>query len=432
MTEIPQNPLPTTNPSEAQPPGSPSQPNPPPVTNAQKPISSPSHPHSKKFSHNKPLIIAILIFLSLGIAYFFFWLLWGRFHEYTNDAYVGGNKVVVTPQIEGIVTSLTALSTDYVPKGRVLVEIDQTDALIALERSIAELGKAVREVQQMFENAKVLQASILMKKAVFLKSALDYERRKALIDEGAISKEDLEHSEADLQSAFADLIATEHNYIAALSLVENTSIDTHPFVEEAKNAVRSAYVFLQRCIITSPVSGIVAQRTVQVGERVKKAQPLMAIVPLDQMWVDANFKEVQLKKMRVGQEAKVTSDIYGGQIAYHGKVVGIGGGTGSVFSVLPPQNATGNWIKIVQRLPVKIEIDAEELKSYPLRLGLSMEVTVDIENTNLPAVPDAKPDEPIYSTDVFEEQESGAEELISIVIQENLSPHFINDTQEVY
>jgi membrane fusion protein, multidrug efflux system len=376
---------------------------------------------------NKAIFITLLIFVILGAAWFLYWLLYDRFYQYTTDAYVDGNNVVLTPQIPGIVIAFSAMDADYVPEGRVLVELDKTDATIALDKAIADLGSAVRNVMQMFEQARQYEAMIAMKKAEFIKAAQDYEHRKNLIDEGGVSREDFEHSEAALQASFADLIATEHQYIAAVAQVENTTIVTHPMVEQAKNEVRDTFVTYQRCTIKAPVSGLVAQRTVQVGERVDAGQALMAIVPLDQMWVSANFKEVQLTKMRVGQPAVVDSDIYGGRVKFQGKVAGIGGGTGSVFSVLPPQNATGNWIKIVQRIPVRIILDQNQIKQFPLRLGLSMEVTVDISDTEKPFVPCERPEGALYRTNVFASQEDGAEELIDEVIEANLSPTFLND-----
>lgn len=377
--------------------------------------------------HKKAILIAVIVFLVLGLTYFCYWFFYQRFHEYTNDAYVDGNMVVVTPLVPGIVVSFTALDTDFVNEGRVLVELDKTDARIALDNAIAELGNAVRRVQELFENVNTLQASIAMKKALFVRAAQDYERRLELIDEGAVSTEDLEHSAADVQATYADMVATEHSYIAAMAQVEGTTVYDHPLVNQSKDKVRDAYVFLQRCTITAPATGIVAQRTVQVGEHVKKGQSLLAIVPLDQMWITSNYKEVQLSKMRVGQPVKVTTDIYGRGVVFQGKVAGIGGGTGSVFSVLPPQNATGNWIKIVQRIPVKIDIPEEMIKKHPLRLGLSVETNVDLHQRNLPMVPDIKPAQPIYETGVFVHQEDGAELLIAQIIEENLSPHFVKD-----
>jgi membrane fusion protein (multidrug efflux system) len=384
----------------------------------------PNHEHRKR---NKAILITILIFLVLGAAWFAYWLIWGRFYQYTTDAYVDGNNVVLTPQVPGIVVSFSAMDADFVPQGRVLVELDKTDASIALDNAVAELGSAVRNVMGMFEQVKQTQAMIGMKKAEFVKAAQDYDHRKSLVENGGVSLEDFEHAEAALQASFADLISTEHLYIASIAQVENTTVETHPMVEQAKSHVRDTFVFYQRCTIKAPVSGIVAQRTVQVGESVKVGQPLMALVPLDQMWVNANFKEVQLPKMRVGQPADISSDIYGGRVVYKGIIAGIGGGTGSVFSVLPPQNATGNWIKIVQRIPVRIILDQEQVKEFPLRLGLSMEVTVDIHDTEKPFIPAVRPDIPLYTTDVFEEQEEGAEWLIEQTINANLSPTFLGD-----
>src|ERR1700722_9854954 len=390
----------------------------------------PQSPPKDNRKRNRAITITVLIFVFLGIVWFAYWLFYGRFHQYTDDAYVDGNNVVLTPQVPGIVISFSVNNADYIPQGRILVELDKTDAKIALDKAIADLGSAVRSVMQMFEQAKQYEAAIAMRKAEFVKAAQDSEHRKPLIDQGGVSREDFEHAEAALQANFADLIATEHQFIAAFAQIENTTVETHPLVEQAKNQVRNTFVFYQRCTIKAPASGLIAQRTVQVGERVEAGQPLMAIVPLDQMWVNANFKEVQLTKMRVGQPASVRSDIYGGEVHFHGKVVGIGGGTGSVFSVLPPQNATGNWIKIVQRVPVRITLDPEQIKQFPLRLGLSMEVTVDITDTEKPFIPSIRADGPLYSTDVFENQESGAEELIIEVIAANLSSLFMKDMAE--
>ncbi len=405
------------------------------------PSSQPHHPEEEKKGseekkptgnrkRNKAMFITLLIFLILGLGWFAYWLFYGRFHEYTTDAYVDGNNVILTPQVPGIVIAFSAMDADYVQKGRILVELDKTDATIALNKAIAELGTSVRNVMQMFEQVKEYEATVAMRKAEFIKAAQDYEHRKHLIDEGGVSLEDFEHSEAALQANFADLIAAEHQYIAAVALVDNTTLLTHPLVEQAKAQVRDTFVFYQRCTIKAPVSGIVAQRTVQVGERVDVGKALMAIVPLDQMWITANYKETQLSKMRVGQPAVIHSDIYGGKVKFQGKVAGVGGGSGSVFSVLPPQNATGNWIKIVQRIPVRLLIDQNQVKQFPLRLGLSMEVTVDISDTNQPFIPCERPEGPLYTTDVFATQEEGAEELIDEVIGSNLSPIFIEDMTE--
>ncbi|MBI2812279.1 MAG: efflux RND transporter periplasmic adaptor subunit [Candidatus Melainabacteria bacterium] len=393
-------------------------------------MTTPVPPPKNLRKRNKAIAITVAIFLIIGLAYLIYWLVWARFHEYTDDSYVDGNNVVLTPQIPGTVVSFSVLDADYVCQGRTLVELDKTDASIALDKSIADLGNAVRDVMKLFEQAKQYFADISMRKAEFVKAAQDYEHRKMLVEGGGVSLENFEHSEAALQASFAELISAEHKYIGTLSQIENTTVENHPMVEQMKSKVRDAWVFYQRCTIKAPVSGIIAQRTVQVGEQVKLGQPLLAIVPLDQMWVTSNYKEVQLSKMRVGQPVKVTSDIYGDKVVFHGTVAGIGGGTGSVFSVLPPQNATGNWIKIVQRIPVRIMLDPQQIIDHPLRLGLSMETTVDIHDTDKPFVPEVRPDMPLYTTDVFAEQEAGAEALIADVIEANMSPSFIEDNTE--
>jgi len=390
------------------------------------PPPPPEHNHKR----NRAVLITTVIFLFLGACWFGYYWFWGRFYQNTNDAYVDGNNIVVTPQISGIVQALGVMNADFVPQGKVLLELDRTDATIALDRSLADLAEAVREVMHLFETAKQYEAMIALKKAEFVKAAQDYEHRKNLIDEGGVSLEDFEHAEAALKSSFADLVAAEHKYIATFSQIENTTVVTHPKVELAKSRVRDSFVFYQRCTIKAPATGVVAMRTVQVGQQVHVGKPLLAIVPLDQMWVNANFKEVQLSKMRVGQKVRVLSDIYGREVVYQGTVAGIGGGTGSVFSVLPPQNATGNWIKIVQRIPVRILLDQEQVKQHPLRLGLSMDVTVDIHDTTLPRLPEIRENHPLFTTDVFENQEDGVDALIDRVIVENLSQMFLKDNEE--
>ena len=260
----------------------------------------PSPPPAK---HKKAIAIAIAIFLVLGIAYFCYWFFWLRFHEYTNDAYVDGNMVMVTPLVPGIVVSFTADNTDFVPEGRILVELDKTDARIALDNAIAELGNAVRRVQELFENVNTLNASISMKKALFVRAAQDYERRIGLIEEGAVSTEDLEHSAADVQSTYADLIATEHSYIAAMAQVEGTTVFDHPLVDQGKDSVRNAYVFLQRCTITAPATGIVAQRTVQVGEHVEKRRASSGDRPLG-----PDVDHVELQRSSALENAHWTTD----------------------------------------------------------------------------------------------------------------------------
>lgn len=373
-------------------------------------------------SHKKnmrTIWIITLVFVFLGIAGFLYWLFVWRFEESTKDAYVHGNQVVVTPQIPGFITSISVNDTEFVKEGRVLIELDRIDRKMAFDTTKSALAETVRNVTKMFENVGAQKGELEASKAAFAKTAKDYKHRKALVASGGVSKEEFQHAEAFFIEAFANMLTVQHNLRGAQALVENTTIETHPLVEKAMDDVREAFVNLSRCTIRSPVSGIVAMKKAQVGESIAPETPLMMIVPLDQIWVDANFKEVQLKKVRLGQPVRLKSDIYGGDMIYQGEVIGIAAATGSVMSVLPPQNATGNWIKIVQRLPVRVRLKPDQLKDHPLRLGLSMDVTVDIRNTSGKMIPEPPPPGAKYSTDVFEKQEEGVEEIIEKILKEN-------------
>ncbi|MDN3505840.1 MAG: efflux RND transporter periplasmic adaptor subunit [Simkaniaceae bacterium] len=363
--------------------------------------------------------IITLIFVLIGVAGFLYWLFVWRFEESTRDAYVHGNQVVVTPQISGYIASISVNDTEFVEEGRVLIELDRIDRKMAFDTTKSTLAETVRNVTQMFENVGALKGQLEASKAAFAKTAKDYKHRKALVESGGVSREEFQHAEAFFIEAFANMLTVQHNLRGALALVENTTIETHPLVERAIDDLREAFVNLSRCTIRSPVSGIVAMKKAQVGESISAETPLMMIVPLDQIWVDANFKEVQLKNVRLGQPVKLKSDIYGGDMVYQGEVIGIAAATGSVMSVLPPQNATGNWIKIVQRLPVRVRLEPGQLKDFPLRLGLSMDVTVDIHNTSGKMIPEPPPPGAKYSTDVFNKQEEGVDEIIQKILKEN-------------
>ena len=361
-----------------------------------------------------------LFFIILALGIFLYWLLWGRFYEYTNDAYVSGNLVYVTPQISGIVTSIYIDDTQRVEEGHLLIKLDTTDAEIALDECKAALGEEIRNVAQIFLQTQQALALIEVAKADFLKYAQDFERRIPLVESGGVSKEDFEHSEIAFTSAYFTLASTEANYFSLFAQTDNTSIENHPRVQKAVENLKNAWVQLKRTTLTAPTSGLIAERSVQIGQRVKAGDPLFAIIPLEEMWVNANFKEVQIGKMQIGQTAHLKADVYGDAVKYHGYIEGIGGGTGSVFSVLPPQNATGNWIKIVQRVPVRIHLDSQELLEHPLRLGLSMDVTVDIHNIGHSSIPPITPTQPIYQTDVFAKEEEGVETVIQKIFKENL------------
>lgn len=375
------------------------------------------------------LLGATAIFLTSGIAATIWWLSWGQYHESTEDAYVTGNMIGLMPQVRGTAAKIYCDETDHVRAGQLLVELDPTDFDLALGARKADLGEAVRNVTGLFERARRLEAHVEETEAELLRAWTDYIDRKPLVDTGAISKEEFIHAEAALMAADGKLRAAVHGFYEALSQVDGTTIVTHPLVLKAQEALKRAWVDRKRCEIRAPDEGIVAMRTVQVGQDVLPGSPLLAIVPLEQIWVDANFKEVQLKHLRIGQPVRVRADMYGRSVLYEGRVAGINPGTGGVFSLLPPQNATGNWIKIVQRLPVRIDLDAEQIRRYPLWLGLSMDVTVHTRDRQGERV--AKPlrtdVEPLYTTDVLAEQIMGAEECAQMVIFQNLT---LDESQE--
>ncbi len=361
--------------------------------------------------------VALLILFAL------IWLLYLRYIEYTDDAYVEGNQVFITPLRRGFVTSIHTDDTFLVKKGQLLVDLDRTDAIIALSHAEKNLAQVVREVCQMFHQVFVYEADIEIETGRFHQDRAGLRTpQRCRSQKGASPLEDFEHAVAYLSSSFYALQMTELLYEKALSLVQGTSIRTHPRVLEAADRVRDAWVQLYRCQIYSPVEGLVAQRKIQVGMWADAGQPLMSVIPLDQIWVNANYKETQLKKMRIGQEVKITSDLYGGDTVFHGRIVGLPGAAGNAFSLLPPQNLSGNWIKIVQRVPVRVALDAEELKEHPLRIGLSMEATVDLRDQKGLLVPDSSAGSPTYETPIYAWEENGDEEEIGAIIDQNIDP----------
>lgn len=371
---------------------------------------------------HKAVFIYLLITLAVATALFAYWLIAWRYKEYTDDAYVEGNQVYITPLHPGFVKAIHTDDTFLVKEGELLVELDETDAKIALDSAREALANTVRSVCQMVHSVFAFRSEIEMKKAEFIRSAQDYEHRENVIGAGGVSMEDFEHAIASLRSNYFSLQMTEILYDRALALVQNTSIQSHPQVLAAADKVRDAWVRLYRCKIYSPVEGLAAQRTIQVGMWIEAGAPLLSVIPLDQIWVNANYKETQLKRVRIGQRADVTVDLYGDDVVFHGTVVGLPGAAGNAFSILPPQNLTGNWIKIVQRLPVRIAFPIEELKAHPLRIGLSSEVRTYTKDTKGLMVPDSTKGSPLYKTPIFAKEEIGDEEFITKIIQENLDP----------
>ena len=377
-------------------------------------------PQSRK--RKKIVLIFTAICLVLLIAFLLIWLLFLRFIAYTDDAYVEGNQVYITPLRPGFITAIHSDDTYLVKKGQLLIDLDKTDSIIALNLAKKNLAQVTREVCQLFHQVFAYRAEIEVRKAEFIKASQDYEHRKDVIAEGGVSLEDFEHAIAALRANFYSLQMTEILYEKALSLVQGTSISTHPLVLEAADKVRDAWVQLYRCQIYSPVEGLVAQRKIQVGMWVDSGQPLMSVIPLDQIWVNANYKETQLKHMRIGQKVRITSDLYGRDTVFHGTIVGLPGAAGNAFSLLPPQNLSGNWIKIVQRVPVRVSLDPEELIRHPLRIGLSLESIVDLRDQNGLLVPTSSENSPLYETLIYEAEETGDMETIESIINENLDP----------
>ncbi len=368
----------------------------------------------------RPYLIGCFLFVALVLLLYWF-LVWHD-KEYTNDAYVHGNQVYITSLHPGFVTSIHTDDSFLVKKGQLLIELDETDAKIALEKAKKQLARVVREVCQAFHNVFILKAEIGIQEARLLKARQDFKHRKDVIGANGVSLENYEHAVDDLQARISALKRTQSRYQKALAFIQGTTIPDHPDIQAAAQSVRDAWVRLYRCKIYAPVDGLVAQRTIQVGMWVKPERPLMSVIPLDQIWINANYKETQLKHIRIGQNATITSDLYGYNTVFHGKIVGLPGGAGNVFSLLPPQNLSGNWIKIVQRLPVRIALDPGELKQHPLRIGLSMEVTTNISTQSGLLVPTSSKGSPHYVTSIFKEEELGVQALIAGIITSNADP----------
>jgi membrane fusion protein (multidrug efflux system) len=363
------------------------------------------------------LVLLITVLAAVGVGIWYYTI--GRWYEGTDDAYVNGNVVQITPQVIGTVVKINADDGNLVHKGDVLVEIDGSDARIALQQAEAQLARTVRQVRGLYSNVESGQAVVAAQKVSLDRARADYARRQGLVATGAISAEELAHARDALAAAESQLASTQQQLSTTRALVDETVIAKHPDVAATSAALRTAYLNDVRSKIYAPVDGYVAKRSVQVGQRIQPGLALMAVVPLHQVWVDANFKETQLAHMRIGQAVTLKSDLYGGGTEFHGKVQSLGVGTGSAFSLLPAQNATGNWIKIVQRIPVRIEIDGKELDKNPLRIGLSMAVDVNLHDQSGPALAQQSPKEPVLTTDIYQGQMEGAQADIDRIIHEN-------------
>jgi membrane fusion protein (multidrug efflux system) len=356
-----------------------------------------------------------------GLGYGAYWLLDGRYYESTDDAYVNGDVVQVTSEVPGTVLSLGVDDTQLVHAGQPLLELDPADAKIAEADAEADLARAVRQVRGLFSQGEELRAQIAEREQAARTADEDLERRGGLIEDGAISAEELSHARDAVTSTRANVAAAREALSQTVAQIDGTTIANHPQVLAAAAAVRNAALAVHRSELTAPVSGLIAKRSVEVGQRIAAGTPLMAVVPLDNVWIDANFKEVQLKRMRAGQPVAVRADIYGRSITYHGRLVGIGAGSGSAFALLPAQNASGNWIKIVQRVPVRILLDADELRSHPLRVGLSTSVRVDLHDMSGPPMTLAVRNAPLPK-EASAGEDPSVDERIATIIADNAGP----------
>ncbi|HCA2759523.1 TPA: multidrug efflux MFS transporter periplasmic adaptor subunit EmrA, partial [Klebsiella oxytoca] len=358
-------------------------------------------------------------FIIVAVAYGIYWFLVLRHYEETDDAYVAGNQVQIMAQVSGSVTKVWADNTDYVQKGDPLVTLDQTDAQQAFEKAQTQLAASVRQTRQQMINSKQLQASIEVKKTALSQAQTDLNRRIPLGAANLIGREELQHARDTVASAQAELDVAIQQYNANQAIVLGTKLEQQPAVLQAATEVRNAWLALQRTKIVSPISGYVSRRSVQPGAQITTTTPLMAVVPATNLWIDANFKETQLAHMRIGQPATVISDIYGDDVKYTGKVVGLDMGTGSAFSLLPAQNATGNWIKVVQRLPVRIELDEKQLAEHPLRIGLSTLVEVNTTDRGGEMLASQVRSAPVYESNAREIGLEPVNKLINDIIQAN-------------
>lgn len=375
-------------------------------------------------------IIAAAVLLA-GAAWGGWHWLHGRHHQSTDNAYVAGNVVQITPQVGGTVVAILADDNDAVKAGQTLVQLDTADFKVALDQAEAQLAQTVREVRALYAGNATLRAQVALREADLArvqadlaKAQDDVDRRTPLVASGAVGKEEFQHANAQLSAARSALAAARSAALAAKEqlatgqvMTDGTTVEQHPNVQRAAARVREAALALKRAELPAPIEGHVAKRAVQLGQRVQAGAPLMTVIALDHLWVDANFKEGQLAELRIGQPAELTADVYGSKVTYHGTVQGLGAGTGAAFSLLPAQNATGNWIKVVQRVPVRIALDAKEQAEHPLRVGLSMEVTVDTSEQGGKTLADAPRAQAVAATKVYDALDREVDARIRAIVR---------------
>jgi membrane fusion protein (multidrug efflux system) len=384
-------------------------------------------------ARKKGLTILAGVVAVAGIAWGAYEFFVASHYETTDNAYVQGNVIQITPQIGGTVMAILADDTDFVKAGQPLVKLDPADARVALDQAEANLAQTVRQVRTLYANNGALSAQVALRQADVGKAQSeiarandDLNRRQSLVGNGAVSREELNHAQSQLANAKSAMAAAQAGVEAAKeqltsnqAMTEGTSIEQHPSVQAAGAKVREAWLAAQRSALLAPVDGYVAKRTVQLGQRVAAGTPMMSVIPLNQLWVDANFKEAQLRNIRIGQPVTLTADVYGKKVEYKGSVAGLGVGTGAAFALLPAQNATGNWIKVVQRVPVRIALDPKQLVASPLRVGLSMDVSIDVAGKDGRMLADGSIKPVAAQTEVFSALDRGADDEVRRVIVAN-------------
>jgi membrane fusion protein (multidrug efflux system) len=395
--------------------------------------SPPSPPAAPNGRRTRAMLRVTALVVLAGLAYVAYYLVFLRGRESTDNAYAQATVVQITPQLAGTVVEVTADDTDLVKAGQLLVRLDAADAQVALDQAVAQLAQSVRETRTLFASNATLEAQVaarqadLTRQGIELKRVLeDAARREPLLRNGAVAREEYDHAMAQAQSLRSQVQAAESALEAARAqlaanqvLTEGTSVERHPAVVRAATRVHEAQLALDRTRLTAPIGGYIARRNIQVGQRVQAGTGLMSVVALDQVWVDANFKEGQLRSLRIGQPVKLQADLYGSTVEYDGTVEGMGAGTGSAFALLPAQNASGNWIKVVQRLPVRIGLDPKQVAAHPLRVGLSMRVTVDVSRQDGPSLAQA-PRQASAPTATEDAARAAADALVRRVIAENI------------
>ena len=380
---------------------------------------TPTSSNNKSQQRKKGLSIFILLLLLISIGSAAYWYFFIKGFEETEDAYVSGNQVMVSAQVAGNISKINVDNMDPVQAGDVLLELDDTNAKLSFEQAKSNLANAVRQVSQLNYTVKQLKSAVRANEITLAQAQGNLNRRVQLVKDGAIDKESFQHAKEAVELAKANLTTSQNQLGANQALLLDGPLSEQPQIQSAVSNLKQAWLNLERTKIRSPIKGYVARRNAQVGQAVSVGGALMAVVTTDQMWIDANFKETQLTHMRIGQPVEIHFDLYGKDKTFDGKVVGIEMGTGSAFSLLPTQNATGNWIKVVQRVPVRIQLDPQQLAENPLRIGLSATVKVNVSDSQGETLRNQAPSTTLYSTNVLQYDESAVNNLIESIIRDN-------------